>query len=64
MPSDRIFFSRLRVFPTHSASLLDSSTTALVLAAYQRNRQEKTLTAELKSSVYYFVPVIYCSNRM
>ncbi|TNN64531.1 hypothetical protein EYF80_025279 [Liparis tanakae] len=29
MPSDRIFFSRLRVFPTHSASLLDSSTTAL-----------------------------------
>lgn len=35
MPSDRIFFSRLRVFPTHSASLLDSSTTALVLAVYQ-----------------------------
>ncbi len=32
IPSDSIFFRRLRVFPTHSASLLDSSTTALVLA--------------------------------
>lgn len=59
MPSDRIFFRRLRVFPTQSASLLDSSTTALVLAGYQRKgygeMRREAPNAEFNFRVYYFV---------
>lgn len=43
MPSERIFFSRLRVLPTHSANLLDSSTTTLVLAEKEKAQQRNTL---------------------